>query len=119
MNAFLMVNALLFSAVTAYAVYLFVYLIRTRIAYIKLGQREEFDKRLKERLQKIWVNVFGQKKLLKDKKSGIIHVLFFYGFILVQFGAIDFILKGLLPDRHLPFGRFIRHLPFFRKSSRF
>ncbi|OCB95512.1 uncharacterized protein SRCM101294_02570 [Bacillus amyloliquefaciens] len=119
MNAFLMVNALLFLAVTAYAVYLFVYLIRTRIAYIKLGQREEFDKRLKERLQKIWVNVFGQKKLLKDKKSGIIHVLFFYGFILVQFGAIDFILKGLLPDRHLPFGPLYPGFTFFQEIVTF
>ncbi|WP_163114087.1 heterodisulfide reductase-related iron-sulfur binding cluster [Bacillus velezensis] len=119
MNAFLMVNALLFAAVTAYAVYLFVYLIRTRIAYIKLGQREEFDKRLKERLQKIWVNVFGQKKLLKDKKSGIIHVLFFYGFILVQFGAIDFILKGLLPDRHLPFGPLYPAFTFFQEIVTF
>ncbi len=119
MNAFLMVNALLFLAVTAYAVYLFVYLIRTRIAYIKLGQREEFDKRLKERLQKIWVNVFGQKKLLKDKKSGIIHVLFFYGFILVQFGAIDFILKGLLPDRHLPFGPVYPAFTFFQEIVTF
>ncbi|MCW5194874.1 (Fe-S)-binding protein [Bacillus amyloliquefaciens] len=119
MNAFLMVNALLFSAVTAYAVYLFVYLIRTRITYIKLGQREEFDKRLKERLQKIWVNVFGQKKLLKDKKSGIIHVLFFYGFILVQFGAIDFILKGLLPDRHLPFGPLYPAFTFFQEIVTF
>ncbi|QIW85553.1 heterodisulfide reductase-related iron-sulfur binding cluster [Bacillus velezensis] len=119
MNAFLMVNALLFSTVTAYAVYLFVYLIRTRIAYIKLGQREEFDKRLKERLQKIWVNVFGQKKLLKDKKSGIIHVLFFYGFILVQFGAIDFILKGLLPDRHLPFGPLYPAFTFFQEIVTF
>lgn len=119
MNAFLMVNALLFSAVTAYAVYLFVYLIRTRIAYIKLGQREEFDKRLKERLQKIWVNVFGQKKLLKDKKSGIIHVLFFYGFILVQFGAIDFILKGLLPNRHLPFGPLYPAFTFFQEIVTF
>ncbi|AME07086.1 heterodisulfide reductase-related iron-sulfur binding cluster [Bacillus siamensis] len=119
MNAFLMVNALLFLAVTAYAVYLFVYLIRTRIAYIKLGQREEFDKRLKERLQKIWVNVFGQKKLLKDKKSGIIHVLFFYGFILVQFGAIDFILKGLLPDRHLPFGPLYPAFTFFQEIVTF
>ncbi|MEH2976701.1 (Fe-S)-binding protein [Bacillus amyloliquefaciens] len=119
MNAFLMVNALLFSAVTAYAVYLFVYLNRTRIAYIKLGQREEFDKRLKERLQKIWVNVFGQKKLLKDKKSGIIHVLFFYGFILVQFGAIDFILKGLLPDRHLPFGPLYPAFTFFQEIVTF
>ncbi|MGV3271449.1 heterodisulfide reductase-related iron-sulfur binding cluster [Bacillus sp. CIS52] len=119
MNAFLMVNALLFLAVTAYAVYLFVYLIRTRIAYIKLGQREEFDKRLKERLQMIWVNVFGQKKLLKDKKSGIIHVLFFYGFILVQFGAIDFILKGLLPDRHLPFGPLYPAFAFFQEIVTF
>ncbi|ARW40913.1 MULTISPECIES: heterodisulfide reductase-related iron-sulfur binding cluster [Bacillus] len=119
MNAFLMVNALLFLAVTAYAVYLFVYLSRTRIAYIKLGQREEFDKRLKERLQKIWVNVFGQKKLLKDKKSGIIHVLFFYGFILVQFGAIDFILKGLLPDRHLPFGPLYPAFTFFQEIVTF
>ncbi|QOC79464.1 MULTISPECIES: heterodisulfide reductase-related iron-sulfur binding cluster [Bacillus amyloliquefaciens group] len=119
MNAFLMVNALLFSAVTAYAVYLFVYLIRTRITYIKLGQREEFDKRLKERLQKIWVNVFGQKKLLKDKKSGIIHVLFFYGFILVQFGAIDFILKGLLPDRHLPLGPLYPAFTFFQEIVTF
>ncbi|PAD64473.1 hypothetical protein CHH79_06900 [Bacillus siamensis] len=119
MNAFLMVNALLFLAVTAYAVYLFVYLIRTRIAYIKLGQREEFDKRLKERLQIIWVNVFGQKKLLKDKKSGIIHVLFFYGFILVQFGAIDFILKGLLPDRHLPFGPLYPAFTFFQEIVTF
>lgn len=119
MNAFLMVNALLFLAVTAYAVYLFVYLIRTRIAYIKLGQREEFDKRLKERLRNIWVNVFGQKKLLKDKKSGIIHVLFFYGFILVQFGAIDFILKGLLPDRHLPFGPLYPAFTFFQEIVTF
>ncbi|MGX4200057.1 heterodisulfide reductase-related iron-sulfur binding cluster [Bacillus sp. JK74] len=119
MNAFLMVNALLFSAVNAYAVYLFIYLIRTRIAYIKLGQREEFDKRLKERLHKIWVNVFGQKKLLKDKKSGIIHVLFFYGFILVQFGAIDFILKGLLPDRHLPFGPLYPAFTFFQEIVTF
>ncbi|MCC9024328.1 heterodisulfide reductase-related iron-sulfur binding cluster [Bacillus nakamurai] len=119
MNAFLTVNALLFLAVTAYAVYLFVYLIRTRVAYIKLGQREEFDKRLKERLQMIWVNVFGQKKLLKDKKSGIIHVLFFYGFILVQFGAIDFIMKGLLPDRHLPFGPVYPAFTFFQEIVTF
>ncbi|MBY8911744.1 (Fe-S)-binding protein [Bacillus sp. YC2] len=119
MNAFLTVNALLFLAVTAYAVYLFIYLIRTRVAYIKLGQREEFDKRLKERLQMIWVNVFGQKKLLKDKKSGIIHVLFFYGFILVQFGAIDFIMKGLLPDRHLPFGPVYPAFTFFQEIVTF
>ncbi len=119
MSGFLIANALLFLIVTAYAVYLFVYLVKTRLAYIRLGQKEHFDQRIKERLRAIWVNVFGQKKLLKDKKSGIIHVMFFYGFILVQFGAIDFIIKGLAPDRNLRLALSIPPSPFFRKSLHF
>lgn len=58
---------------------------------------------------------FWPKKLLKDKKSGIIHVLFFYGFILVQFGAIDFILKGLVPGAHLPLGPLYPGFTFFQE----
>lgn len=75
----------------------------------------EFQRRLKERFHKIWVMVFGQKKLLKDKKSGIIHIMMFYGFILVQFGAIDFIWKGLVPGSHLPFGSFYPAFTFFQE----
>ncbi|MED1740563.1 (Fe-S)-binding protein [Bacillus swezeyi] len=115
MNDLLWLNFIAFLGVTAYAVYLFVYLIRTRISYIRLGQKEDFDKRIKERLQRIWENVFGQKKLLKDKKSGIIHVMFFYGFILVQFGALDFIIKGLVPDGGLPLGPVYPAFTFFQE----
>lgn len=84
MNGLLWVNLIAFLAVTAYAISLFVYVVKTRIEFIKLGKKVEFDNKVKERMQKIWVNVFGQKKLLKDKKSGIMHVMFFYGFILVN-----------------------------------
>ncbi|MEC0665355.1 heterodisulfide reductase-related iron-sulfur binding cluster [Priestia flexa] len=115
MSALLWVNLILFLIVTAYAGSLFIYLIRTRLMYIQLGKKVEFDQKLKERLNKVWVNVFGQKKLLKDKKSGIIHVLFFYGFILVQFGAIDFILKGLVPGAHLPLGPLYPGFTFFQE----
>ncbi|ASA97971.1 MULTISPECIES: (Fe-S)-binding protein [Anoxybacillus] len=111
----LWLNWIAFLLVTAYAVHLFVYLVKTRIAYIKLGKKVEFDGKVKERLQNIWVNVFGQKKLLKDKKSGIIHVIFFYGFILVQFGAIDFIIKGLVPGAHLPLGPLYPAFTFFQE----
>ena len=119
MTGLLWVNFLFFIIVTAYAASLFVYLIRTRIEYIQLGKKVEFDQRLKERLQKIWVNVFGQKKLLKDKKSGIMHVMFFYGFILVQFGALDFIIKGLLPGKHLPLGPLYPGFTFFQEIVTF
>ncbi|MGJ7920704.1 heterodisulfide reductase-related iron-sulfur binding cluster [Neobacillus sp. LXY-4] len=115
MNGLLWANLIAFLAVTAYAISLFVYVIKTRISYIKLGKQVEFDNRVKERLDKIWVNVFGQKKLMKDKKSGIIHVMFFYGFLLVQLGAIDFIWKGLKPGSHLPLGPLYPAFNFFQE----
>ncbi|MBO1624070.1 hypothetical protein CN288_25445 [Bacillus sp. AFS023182] len=115
MNSLLIINWLAAIAVIAYAGYLFVYLIRTRMAYIQLGKKVEFDRRFKERWDLLKVNVFGQKKLLKDKKSGIMHVMFFYGFILVQFGAIDFIWKGLAPGSHLPLGPLYPAFTFFQE----
>jgi Fe-S oxidoreductase/nitrate reductase gamma subunit len=115
MGGLLIANWILFLLVTAYALALFTYLIKTRVQFIKLGRKEEFDQNVKERLRKIWVYVFGQKKLLKDKKSGAIHVMFFYGFILVQFGAIDLIWKGLKPGSHLPFGSVYPAFTFFQE----
>ncbi|WP_417629233.1 (Fe-S)-binding protein [Paenibacillus solisilvae] len=41
------------------------------------------------------VHVFGHRKLLKDIRSGILHLVLFYGFIVLQFGAADIIWKGL------------------------
>ncbi|MBM7662425.1 Fe-S oxidoreductase [Bacillus mesophilus] len=119
MSGLLWINLIAFLIVTAYAFHLFIYLIRTRLSYIKLGRKVEFDGKFKERMEKIWVNVFGQKKLLKDKKSGIIHVMFFYGFILVQFGAIDFIWKGIAPGSHLPLGPLYPAFTFFQEIVTF
>lgn len=115
MHPLLIANWILFLAVVAYALALFTYLIKTRIQFIKLGRKEEFDNNISERLRKIWVYVFGQKKLLKDKKSGAIHVMFFYGFLLVQFGAIDLVWKGLKPGSHLPFGSVYPAFTFFQE----
>ncbi|MEN2465365.1 (Fe-S)-binding protein [Ornithinibacillus sp. FSL M8-0202] len=115
METFLFINTLLFSAITLYAFYLFGRVIATRVAYIRLGKKSEFDGDMKERISRIITIVFGQSKLLKDKKSGAIHVMMFYGFILVQFGAIDFIVKGISPGNHLPFGFLYPGFTFFQE----
>lgn len=115
MNMFLWINALAFIVIAFYAIYLFAKVVATRVSYIKLGKKSEFVGEMKERLQRIWIIVFGQSKLLKDKKSGIIHVMMFYGFILVQFGAIDVIIKGLAPGKHLPFGPLYPGFTFFQE----
>ena len=115
MSTLLIANWILFIAVVVYGFGLFLYLLKTRYQFIKLGRKEEFDNDVKARLKKIWVYVFGQKKLLKDKKSGAIHVMFFYGFLLVQFGAIDLIWKGLKPGSHLPLGPLYPAFTFFQE----
>lgn len=115
MDAFLLINAVAFTAITIYGLYLFAKVVATRVAYIRLGKKSEFDRDFKERLRRIGKIVFGQSKLLKDKKSGTIHVMMFYGFILVQFGAIDMFVKGLSPGNHLPFGIFYPGFVFFQE----
>ncbi|MGC4377304.1 4Fe-4S dicluster domain-containing protein [Fictibacillus sp. Mic-4] len=119
MNGLQMLNWILFLLVTVYAIYLFAYVVKTRYTFIKMGKKVEFDHTVKERIKAVLINVFGQKKLLKDKKSGAIHVMFFYGFILVQFGAIDFIWKGLAPGSHLPLGPLYPGFTFFQEIVTF
>src|SRR5690606_38596378 len=41
--------------------------------------------------------------------------MMFYGFLLVQFGAIDMFVKGLSPGNHLPFGLFYPGFVFFQE----
>ncbi|WP_249869354.1 (Fe-S)-binding protein [Oceanobacillus saliphilus] len=115
METFMIINWIAFLAITLYALYLFAKVVSTRVAYIKLGKKSEFDGEMKLRMQRVWKIVFGQSKLLKDKKSGIMHVMMFYGFILVQFGAIDMFVKGLSPGNHLPFGIFYPGFVFFQE----
>lgn len=95
------VNALLFVGITGWAVYMFASVVYRRYLYIRLGQPANLKKDLKERLNQFFIQVFGQSKLFKDRKSGIMHFIVFYGFIILQFGALDIIWKGL-SGRNLP-----------------
>jgi len=96
------VNFIAFLLVTTYAFWLFYKVFHARYTYIKLGKPVKLESNGSERRKAIWRNVIGQKKLLKDKKSGITHVIVFYGAILVQLGAIDLIGKGFVHGWHVP-----------------
>ncbi|WP_404455937.1 (Fe-S)-binding protein [Virgibacillus necropolis] len=115
MDTFLLLNMVAFIAIVIYGLYLFAKVVATRVAYIRLGKKSEFDRDFKERFRRIGKIVFGQSKLLKDKKSGTIHVMMFYGFLLVQFGALDMFVKGLAPGNHLPFGPLYPAFTFFQE----
>ncbi|TQR32287.1 4Fe-4S dicluster domain-containing protein [Lysinibacillus sphaericus] len=115
MSPLVIANIVLTVVVVLYAVGLFFYLLKTRYKFVQLGKKIEFDESVKERIRYLMVNVLGQNKLLKDPKSGLIHVMFFYGFLMVQLGAIDLIWKGLVPGSHLPLGVFYSVFTFFQE----
>lgn len=100
------INLIAFLLVTAYGLWLFYKVIYARYIYIKLGKETKLQEDKKTRSKNFLSLVFAQKKLLKDPKSGIMHILLFYGFIIVQFGAIELIGKGLVHGWHLPIPKY-------------
>ncbi|MDP9741615.1 UNVERIFIED_ORG: Fe-S oxidoreductase [Bacillus sp. B2I3] len=95
---------LAFLALSGYAVFLFVQLVYTRYLFVKLGKKVEFEPSFKERINAVLVNGYGQRKLFKDKKSGLMHLVLFYTFFIIQVGLIELIIKGFIKGYEFPFG---------------
>lgn len=82
---------------------LFVISIKRIISTIKLGQKENrFDKPWKRLINVITI-AFGQKKLLREPVSGVIHFFIFWGFILLIFAVIEAIVQGFYSDFNFSF----------------
>ncbi|MCU6795564.1 (Fe-S)-binding protein [Paenibacillus sp. WQ 127069] len=104
---------------TGCALYIFANLIYSRVSFIKLGKPANLQKDYAQRIHEVLVNVFGQKKLLKDKKSGMMHVIMFYGFIILQFGALELILKGFFKGFEYPLGDTHPYFSFLQEITTF
>ena len=114
-----LINLLLFLAVTGYALYLFINLVYTRYLFIKLGKKAEFEPNLKERLNTVVINVLGQKKLFKDKKSGFMHLILFYGFFIIQIGLVELIIKGFIKGYEYPLGAAHKYFSLIQEWTTF
>lgn len=116
---FSLLKLLAFLAVVGYALYLFVNLLYTRYLFIKLGKKAEFEPNLKERINLILINGFGQKKLFKDKKSGLMHLVLFYTFFIIQIGLIELIIKGFIRGYEFPFGEAHKYFSLIQEWATF
>lgn len=114
-----LLNLIAFFLVLAYGLYLFANVVYSRYLFIKLGKKPDVKDDFGARFNLMLDNVVFHKKLLKDKKSGIMHVVMFYGFILLQFGAIELILKGLANGFELPFGSAHKYFSLMQEITTF
>jgi len=114
-----LLNVLAFLAVSGYAVYLFANLVYSRYLFVKLGKKEAFELRLKERINTVLVHVLGQRKLFKDKKSGLMHLVLFYGFFIIQIGLIELIIKGFIIGYVFPFGEAHKYFSLIQEWTTF
>lgn len=94
----------LFAAVVLIAVSMFALVVQRRILYMRLGVPAIFSRyqRKHKSNSSFSAQVLGHRKLLNDVRSGIMHLVYFYGFIVLQFGAADLIWKGLNDGVPLP-----------------
>ncbi|MFC5531508.1 (Fe-S)-binding protein [Cohnella yongneupensis] len=95
------INGWIFVAVTLCGVGCFAWIVAGRVRLIMAGKP---DGRMKLSWQRTAVaggQVFGHRRLLQDRRSGLMHLVLFYGFIVLQLGALEIIFKGLT-DRSLP-----------------
>jgi len=99
-----LINFIAFLGITGYAIYLFTNIVYSRVTFIKMGKPANLRKDTQKRVNEVLVNVFGQIKLFKDRKSGVMHLIMFYGFIILQFGAIELIIKGFFKGFEYPIG---------------
>ena len=81
----------------------FVYYVYERIIkLISQGKPEIRWDRIGERILNVITIVLGQKKLLLRPAAGLIHILIFYGFLILSLTILNFLLSGF-GDVHLPF----------------
>ncbi|SDL95336.1 (Fe-S)-binding protein [Bacillus sp. OK048] len=114
-----LLNLLAFLAIAGYAFYLFVNVVYTRIVFVKLGKKADFEPNLKERLNAVLINGFGQRKLFKDKKSGFMHLILFYTFFIIQVGLIELIIKGFIKGYEFPFGEGHKYFSLLQEWATF
>jgi Fe-S oxidoreductase/nitrate reductase gamma subunit len=86
------------------AILFFLWSCRNLFKYMMIAQKRDsrFD-RIGERLKKVLFVAFGQSKLLRDPKAGILHFIIFWGFVLFIFAIIEAVIQGFYSSFNLSF----------------
>ena len=86
-----------FAFVLALALAFFSYNAQRLVRYLRIGHD---DNRLNDLPRRVWNLLrigIAQTKILRDPLAGPVHALVFWGFLVLQVGALEIIAQGLVP----------------------
>src|SRR3989344_1560964 len=75
----------------------FTFFMSRLVRWILKGTKENRFDHIGERLKKVLINVFGQKRLLKEPVAGVMHFCIFWGFVFITVGTIEILANGIIP----------------------
>jgi len=91
-----------FVTVLAVALWFFTGAVRQRYLILRLGRPENRFDHIGQRIKSLLLYVFGQKKVMNEAYPGLMHVLIFWGFLVLGVGEVQFFGEGLFPGFVLP-----------------
>ena len=81
-----------------FAVGFFLYNIYTLIKVLRIGKYEMRFDNIPERIKRVLIYVFGQKRLVTNYTfAGIAHFMLFWGFLIIIIATIEILVNGVLP----------------------
>ncbi|MEM7009120.1 MAG: (Fe-S)-binding protein, partial [Thermodesulfobacteriota bacterium] len=80
----------------------FLFNIYTLIRTLCIGKFEMRFDNIPERIKKVLIYVFGQKRLVKNYTfAGVAHFMIFWGFVIITIGTIELLVGGVFPGFRL------------------
>lgn len=76
----------------------FFYNIYNLVKILRLGKYEPRFDNIGERIKRVLIYVFGQKRLVTNYKfAGVEHFMIFWGFVIITIGTIEVLIGGVFP----------------------
>jgi len=101
-----LVQQILFAALTAFSIWLFVKKISQVRRNILLGQDETIETDIRKRIANVLLLAFGQKKMFKKPLVAIMHFIIYAGFIIINIEVMEIVLDGIT-GQHRMFAPFL------------
>jgi len=80
----------------------FLYNIYNLIKILRIGKYEMRFDNIGERIKRVIIYVFGQKRLVKNYTfAGVAHFMIFWGFVIITIGTIELLVSGVIPGFRL------------------